>query len=65
MIVSFEGGIGSGKSTVMEKVRQHFEENVDKKKCIITEDVDVWKNEGWLDTTRIPSDMRWDFSCVY
>ena len=49
MIVSFEGGIGSGKSTVMEKVRKYFEENVDKKKCIITEDVDVWKNEGWLD----------------
>jgi len=49
MIVSFEGGIGSGKSTIMEKVRHHFEENVDKKKCIITEDVDVWKNEGWLD----------------
>jgi deoxyadenosine/deoxycytidine kinase len=49
MIVSFEGGIGSGKSSVMEKVKQYFEENNDKTKSVITEDVDVWKNEGWLD----------------
>lgn len=42
-IIAIEGNIGSGKSTLLEKISQWPILNV------IQEDVESWKNEGWLE----------------
>jgi thymidylate kinase len=42
-IVSVEGNIGSGKSTLLSNLETYNMLNV------IQEDVDTWKNEGWLE----------------
>jgi deoxyguanosine kinase len=49
MIISLEGDIGCGKSTLLDKVITHFKDNISNKICIYPEEVDIWKQEGWLD----------------
>lgn len=46
MRVSIEGGIGVGKSTVLEALRKHFEH--DGAVCFLSEPVDVWMESGML-----------------
>jgi deoxyadenosine/deoxycytidine kinase len=43
MIISIEGNIGSGKSTLLSLLEKV--ENLN----IVPEDVETWKNEGWLE----------------
>jgi deoxyguanosine kinase len=49
MILSLEGDIGSGKSTLLEKANTHFKNNRNNKICVYPEEVELWKQEGWLD----------------
>jgi deoxyadenosine/deoxycytidine kinase len=42
MIITIEGNIGCGKTTLLNKLKEKNEYN------IVEEDVDEWKNEGWL-----------------
>jgi deoxyadenosine/deoxycytidine kinase len=45
-----EGCIGSGKSTLIEQLKQVMEKNHNLKVCVIPEPVDVWVDSGALQT---------------
>ena len=57
MIISVEGNIGSGKSTLIDHLKGFIESiNLTNYISVYPEDVDNWKKEGWLE--QYYSDMK-------